>query len=190
MSKTRRDSSSTNSSSNSSRNSLWTHLPKAANEATGHPSLSQPTPPVANPPNQDQTDTASQVAEDNQQACHQHHGSQEKSSKANVLLASAYDADVRTTRQRSALNAHEEVTHRSRTRHYLQTGTENTISNDRILLTINSENTHRPRSAFGLMGEVPRGGIAFREVGNTDFDGDDAQHTTATDCFEVKSVDV
>jgi len=117
MSKTRSDSSSNNSSNNSSRNSLPTRLPKVANEDVGRPSPSQPTLPAANPGNRDQTDTANQVAEDNRQAYHQHHGSQRESSKADVLPANAYDADLRTRRRPSALNTHEEVTHRRRTRH-------------------------------------------------------------------------
>jgi len=119
MSKTSSHSSSNNSSSNnSSRNSLQTHLPKAANKDTGHPSLSQPTPlAAAYPANQEQTNMANQAAEDHRQAHRQHHGSQEKSSKADVLPADAYDADIRTTRRASALNTHEDVTHCSRTRH-------------------------------------------------------------------------
>jgi hypothetical protein len=43
--------------------------------------------------------------------------------------------------------------------------------------------------ASGLTGKVRRVGLGFREVGNADFDGDDGQHTTATDRFEVKGVD-
>jgi len=117
MSNTRSHSGSNNSSNNSSSNSLRTRLPKAANEAIGHPSASQPTPPAAaNLANRDQTDTAIQVAEDNRQAYHQHHGSQRKSAKAEVQPANAYDADLRTTRRTSAPNTHE-VTHRSRTGH-------------------------------------------------------------------------
>ena len=99
MSKTRSHSSSNNSSNISSRNSLRTRLPKAANEAIGHPSQSQPTPPAAAiPANRDETDTANQAAEDNCHVYHQHDGSQPKSFKADVLLANAYDADLRTTR--------------------------------------------------------------------------------------------
>jgi len=110
--------SSSNNSSNSGRNSLQTHLPKAANEATGHPSPSQPTPPAAaSPANREQTNTANQAAEDNRQAYRQHHRSQPKSSKSDVLAANAYDADLRTIRRASALNTHEEVTNHSRTRH-------------------------------------------------------------------------
>jgi len=117
MSKTRSHSSSNNSSSiNSSRNSLWTRHPEAANEAIGHPSPSQPTPPAANPANRDQTDTANQAAEVNPHAYRQHHGSQRKSSKADILPANAYDADLQTKRRASALNTHEEVTHHSRAR--------------------------------------------------------------------------
>ena len=118
MSKTRSYISNNSSSNNSSRNSLWTPLAKAANEATGHPSTSQPTPPVAaNPANRDQTDTANPAVEDNRTASRQHHGSQQQSSKADVPPANAYDADLRTTRRASALNTHEEVTNHSRTRH-------------------------------------------------------------------------
>jgi len=118
MSKTRSHNSNHSSSNNSSRNSLRTRLPTAANEATGHPSPSQPTPPAAaDPANQDQTDTANPAAEDNRQAYPQHHGSQRKSWKANVVPANAYDADLGTKRRASALNTHEEVTHNSRTRH-------------------------------------------------------------------------
>jgi len=124
MSKTWSHSSSNNSSNNnssnnnSSRNSLQTRLPKAANEATGHPSLSQPTPLVAaNPVNQDQTDTANQAAEDNRQAYCQHHGLQRKILMADILPANAYNADLGTVRRASALNTHEEVTHNGRTWH-------------------------------------------------------------------------
>jgi len=119
MSKTKGHSSSNNSSSNnSSKNSLRTRLPKAANEAIGHPSASQPTSPAAaNAGNRDQTDTATHAAEDNAEAYHQHHGSPRESSIANILPANAYDAHFRTTRRASGLNTHEEVTHRSRTRH-------------------------------------------------------------------------
>jgi len=46
-----------------------------------------------------------------------------------------------------------------------------------------------PLSASGPTREVRQGGIGFREVGNADFDGDDGQHTTASDRFEVKGVD-
>jgi len=53
--------------------------------------------------------------------------------KANVQLANAYEADRRNIRPASALNTHEEVTHHSRTRHLLQTGTEDNRSNDRVL---------------------------------------------------------
>jgi hypothetical protein len=95
MSKTRSHSSGNHSSNNSSRNSLRTHHPKAANEATSHPSPSQPiSPAAANPANRDQTDKASPAAEDNRQAYRQHHGSQLKSSKADGLQANAYDADL------------------------------------------------------------------------------------------------
>ena len=90
MSKIRSHSSCNNSGRNSSRNSLWTRLPKVANEATGHASLSQLTPPAAaNPANGEQTDWANQVAEDYRQAYRQHNGSQRKSLKADVLLENA-----------------------------------------------------------------------------------------------------
>jgi len=90
MLKTRSHSSSNNSSNNSSKNSIQTHLPKAANKAIGHPSPSQLTPlVVANPANRDQTDAANQAAENTCQAYQQHHGSQRKSSKADVLPANA-----------------------------------------------------------------------------------------------------
>ena len=128
-----------------------------------------------------------QAAEDNRQAYCQHHGSRRKSSKADILLANAYNVDHRTTRRGSALNTHEEVTHRSRTRNSLQTGTEDTKSNDRSLSTINSQKTHRPLLAFGPTGEVRRGGVGFKAVGDADCDGNDGQHTTASDRFEVKS---
>jgi hypothetical protein len=117
MSKTTNHSSSNSSSIISSRNSLRTDLPKAANEATSSSSPGQPTPPAANPANRDQTDTANQAAEDKHQVYHQHHGSQWKSSKADSLPAYASDADLQTTRRASALNTHEEVTHHTRTRH-------------------------------------------------------------------------
>jgi hypothetical protein len=45
-----------------------------------------------------------------------------------------------------------------------------------------------PLSASGPTGEVRRGGIGVREVGNADFDGYDGQHTTASDRFAVKGV--
>jgi len=191
MSKTRCQSSRNNNrSSNSSSNSLRTRLPKAASEGTGHPSLSQPTPPaVPNPANRDQTDTAIQAAEDNCQAYHHHHGSQRISSNANDLPANAYDADLRTKRRASALYTHDEVMHRnSRTRHLPQTGMEDTKSNNRSPSTINNHKTNRPLSGSGPMGEVRRGGIGVRVVSNSDYDGDDGQHTTASDCFEVKGV--
>jgi len=116
MSNTRSHSSSNSSSNNSSRNSIRTRLPKAANEATSHPSPRQPTPPAANPANRNRRGTANQVVEDNHQAYRQHHGSQRKSLKADVLPANAYYADLRTTRRASALHTHEEVTQHSRTR--------------------------------------------------------------------------
>jgi len=189
MSKTRSHSSSNSSSSNSSRNSLRTCLPKVANEATGHLSLSQPTPlAAANPANRDQTYTASQVVGDNRQVYRQYHGSQRQSSKADILPTNAYNADLETTRQDSSLNTHEEVTHHSRTSHLLQTGTEDTKSNDRSPSIINSQKTHRLLSASGPMGEVRQGGIGVRVVGNADFDGNDGQHTTTSDRFEGKGV--
>jgi len=155
MSQTRTNSSSNNSSNNSSRNSLRTRLPKAANEAIGHPSPSLPTPlAAANPANQDQTETANQAAEVNCQAYRQHHGSQRKSSKADILPANAYNADLRTTRRASALNTHKVVTHRSRTRHQLQTETEDTKSNDRSPSTISNQKTDSPLSESGPTGEV------------------------------------
>jgi hypothetical protein len=67
MSNTRNHSSINSSSIISSRNSLRTHRPKAANAATSYPSPAQPTPPAANLANRDQTDTANQAAEDNGQ---------------------------------------------------------------------------------------------------------------------------
>jgi len=69
----------TNSCSNNcSRNSLRTHLAKAANEATGHRAPSQATSPGANQANQDQTDTANQVVEENCHTYRQYHWSQRK----------------------------------------------------------------------------------------------------------------
>jgi hypothetical protein len=62
-------------------------------------------------------------------------------------------------------------------------------SSDRSLSTTNSKKTHRPLSASGPTRDVRRGGIGFREVGNADYDGDDGQHPTALDRFEVKGVD-
>jgi hypothetical protein len=73
------------SSNNSSRNSLQTCLPNAANQATGHPSLSQQNPPAANPANRDQMNTANQETDDNCQAYRQHHGTQWKSLKADII---------------------------------------------------------------------------------------------------------
>jgi hypothetical protein len=72
------------SSNNSGRNRQRNSLPKAANQAIGHPSPSQPTPPVVHPASRDQTDTANQAAEDNGQAYHRQHGSQRKLSKLMV----------------------------------------------------------------------------------------------------------
>jgi len=78
--KTRSNTSSNNSSCNSGKNSLWTRLPKAADEAIGHSYQSKPTPPVApNPPKRHQPAKGNQAAEDNYQAYHQHHESQWKS---------------------------------------------------------------------------------------------------------------
>jgi hypothetical protein len=118
MSEARSHSGCNNSSSNSRRNSLQTRLPEVGNEATGHPTLSQPTPQAAaNPVDQEQTDTASQTVEENCRAYRLHHGYQRKYSKADVLLATTYDVDLRTTTRASALHTHEEVTHHNRTRH-------------------------------------------------------------------------
>jgi len=109
MSKTRSHSSSNNSSSNNSKkNSLRTRLTKPANEAIAHPSPSQHTSPAAaNPANRNRTDMPNHAAEDNCQACRQHHGSQWKCSKANVLPANAHNAEFWTRRRASALNPHE-----------------------------------------------------------------------------------
>ena len=38
------------------------------------------------------------------------------------------------------------------------------------------------------MGEVQQGGLGVREIGNADFDGDNGQHTTGSDRFEVNGV--
>jgi len=154
MSKTRNHRSSNSSRGSSIGNNQRTCVATVANEATGHPSLSQLTPPAgANPANQDQTDTAHQAAEDNCWACRKDHWSHRKSSKPDVLLASSDDAELRTTRRDSAQNIHREVTHlHIWTRHYLQTGMEDTKSNDRRLSIVNSHNTHRPLSASGLTG--------------------------------------
>jgi hypothetical protein len=62
------------------------------------PQHHQPTPPAANPASRDQPDTPNQAAEDNCQAYCQHHRSQRKFSKANVLPANANNADLRTIR--------------------------------------------------------------------------------------------
>jgi len=142
MSKTRNHSGRNSGSITSSRNSLHTHLPKAACEATSHPSPGQLTPPAANPANRDQTATANQAAEDNRQVYRQHNGFQLKCLKADALPAYAYNTDLRTTRRASALNTHQEVTHHSRTRHLLQTGTEDTKTKDRSPSIINSQKTH------------------------------------------------
>ena len=160
----------------------------AANNATGHPAPRQTTPPAAaNPANRDQTDTANHGAEDKFQPCRQQHGCQQKSSNADVLPANAYDVDLWTTRREVALNTHVEVTHHCRTRHYLQTGTEDTKSHDRSPSIINSKKSDRLLSPSGPTEEARRGGIGVREVGNADFDGNDGQHTTALDPFQVKS---
>ena len=66
----------------------------AANEATGHPSLRKRAPPVANLANRDERDTANHTAEDNHQVYHQYNVSRQISSKTNVLLANAYNADL------------------------------------------------------------------------------------------------
>jgi hypothetical protein len=81
-----------------------------------------------------------------------------------------------------------EVTHHNRTRHWLQTGAENTKTNDSSPLIINSQKTHRLPSAVGPTGEVHQGVIGVIEVGIADCDGDDGQHTTASDRFDVKGV--
>jgi hypothetical protein len=65
---------------------------------------------------------------------------------------------------------------------------EDTKSNDRSPSTISNKKTHWPLSASGPTGEDRRGGIMVGEVGTADFDGDDGQHTTASDRFEVKGV--
>jgi len=189
MSQTRSHCSSIESSSNnSSRNSLRTPLPKVANEATGNPSVSQPTPPgAANPANRDEIHKINLTAQVNRQAYRQQHRSQKKSSKDDVPPAYAFDADGRTTRPASDLDTHEQVTHHSRTRHQFHTGTEETKTNDRCPSIINSQNTHRIVSACGLTGAVQQGGIGVREVGNAHFDGDNGQQTTASDRFEVRS---
>jgi hypothetical protein len=91
MSKKRTHSSSNTSSSiNSSRNSLWDCLPKKANRATHHVSLSQPTiTVVANLDNCSPTNPGNPVVEDVHQADCQHHVSQQTYSKADVILANA-----------------------------------------------------------------------------------------------------
>jgi hypothetical protein len=63
---------------------------------------------------------------------------------------------------------------------------EDTKIKDRSPSIINSQKTHQPLSATGPTGEVTQGGIGVGEVGNADFHGDDGQHTTASDHFEVK----
>jgi hypothetical protein len=178
------------SSSNlSSRNSLRTGLPKMANKAIGRASPAQPTRlGAANPANRDQTDTANETAEDNCQDYDQHHRSQRKSSKPDVLPANASDAELRATWPASALNPPKEATHRSTTRQQLLRGTEDTKSHDRSPSTISNQNIHAPLSASGMTGEIRQGRIRVGEIGNADFDGDDGQHTTASDCFEVKGV--
>ena len=80
--------------------------------------------------------------------------SMEISSNAYFLPANASDADLQTTRRASALNTHEEVTHHGRTRHLLQTWTEDIRYYDKSSSTINSENTHGPLLASGPTGEV------------------------------------
>jgi len=79
---------------------------------------------------------AYQAAKDNCHAYWQHHGSRQKSLKAEVLQTNAYDADLQTTSWASAQNTHNEVIHRSMTWHYLQPGPDNTTPTDRSLLTI------------------------------------------------------
>jgi hypothetical protein len=65
---------------------------------------------------------------------------------------------------------------------------EDTKSNNRSPSINNSPKTHRLPSACGPTGEVRQGGIEVGEVGNADFHGDNGQHTTALDRFEVKGV--
>jgi hypothetical protein len=79
--------------------------------------VSQPTPLAANPANQIQTEISNQVAEVSRHAYHQHHGSEQTTSKANVLWANAYDADLRSTWLASALNTQKDDTHHIRTSH-------------------------------------------------------------------------
>jgi len=62
--------------------------------------------------------------------------------------------------------------------------TEDTNSNDRSPSIINSLKTHRLVSASGPTGEVQPGRIGLREIGNAYIDGNDGQHTTASDGFE------
>jgi len=115
--RTRSLSRSNEAGSNSSTNSLRTCLPKVENVASGHPSPSQPTPQAANLGNYDQTNRANQAAEDNRRAYRQHPQCQQKFLNDDVLPANDYIADLWTTLLACALNAHEQVTHRSRTRH-------------------------------------------------------------------------
>lgn len=55
-------------------------------------------------------------------------------------------------------------------------------------MTITDQNTRRPVSAFGSTDVIQRGGIGASEVGNADFHGNDGQHTTASDRFEMWGV--
>ena len=106
----------------------------------------------------------------------------------NVLPTSVYDADLLTTRRGSALNTHKEVNYHSRTRHSVQTGTKDNKSNNSSPSIISTKITHRAVTASDPTGKIRHGEIGSREVGYTDFDCDDGQHTTASDCVEVKGV--
>jgi hypothetical protein len=63
-----------------------------------------------------------------------------------------------------------------------------TRSNGRCPTTIENQQTHRSIPESDQMGEFRQCGFGVREVGNADFDGNNAQHATATDHFEVKGV--
>jgi hypothetical protein len=92
MSKIRSCSGNNSGSNDSSRLSLQTCVPKAANEFTIQPFLGKPTPTVAaNPANWEQSNMDNQTVEDNCEVYSQHHQSQVKYSNVDIPLANNYN---------------------------------------------------------------------------------------------------
>jgi len=65
---------------------------------------------------------------------------------------------------------------------------EDTKSNDRRPMIVDSQKTHKPPTASGLMEEIGPGGTWCREFGKAEFHGDDGQYTTASNCVEVMGI--